>query len=160
MCGNLTCMFKRPTGQLDHEQQGLPHCAWWCGFVLQVATRQAYGTGLAKLGKANPQVVAMDGDTKNSTFTQKFKVRKTEHQDCGDYTLNDLDFIWSHMRPAAFLSYLSSTWAMCALLRNTCILISFEAYQFSLYKVGWHEWIHHLIDCYHYFLTDWQCWEF
>ncbi len=34
----------------------------------------AYGTGLAKLGKGNPQVVAMDGDTKNSTFSIKLKV--------------------------------------------------------------------------------------
>ncbi|RUS75717.1 hypothetical protein EGW08_016532 [Elysia chlorotica] len=38
-----------------------------------VATRQAYGTGLVKIGKANNRVVAMDGDTKNSTFAQKFK---------------------------------------------------------------------------------------
>eukprot|EP00914_Ancora_sagittata_P008245 GHVO01016187.1.p1 GENE.GHVO01016187.1~~GHVO01016187.1.p1 ORF type:complete len:363 (-),score=48.33 GHVO01016187.1:20-1108(-) len=38
-----------------------------------VATRQAYGAGLAKLGVANKQVVALDGDTKNSTFAQKFK---------------------------------------------------------------------------------------
>jgi transketolase len=38
-----------------------------------VATRQAYGTALAKLGKNNDRVVAMDGDTKNSTFAQTFK---------------------------------------------------------------------------------------
>lgn len=38
-----------------------------------VATRLAYGTALAKLGKGNDRVVAMDGDTKNSTFAQKFK---------------------------------------------------------------------------------------
>ncbi|KAI8772034.1 transketolase [Biomphalaria glabrata] len=38
-----------------------------------VATRLAYGTALVKLGKANNRVVAMDGDTKNSTFAQKFK---------------------------------------------------------------------------------------
>ncbi|KAL5014443.1 hypothetical protein ScPMuIL_008713 [Solemya velum] len=39
----------------------------------QVATRLAYGTALAKLGKGCDRVVAMDGDTKNSTFAQKFK---------------------------------------------------------------------------------------
>ena len=37
-----------------------------------VATRQAYGAALAKLGKANPAVVALDGDTKNSTYSNKF----------------------------------------------------------------------------------------
>ncbi|BFZ09043.1 hypothetical protein BsWGS_12082 [Bradybaena similaris] len=38
-----------------------------------VATRLAYGTALVKIGKNNDRVVAMDGDTKNSTFAQKFK---------------------------------------------------------------------------------------
>jgi transketolase len=38
----------------------------------QVATRQAYGAALAKLGAANPAVVALDGDTKNSTYSNKF----------------------------------------------------------------------------------------
>ncbi|GAB1599313.1 transketolase-like [Argonauta hians] len=34
----------------------------------QVATRLAYGTALVKLGNSCDRVVAMDGDTKNSTF--------------------------------------------------------------------------------------------
>lgn len=38
----------------------------------KVATRAAYGTALAKLGTVNPLVVALDGDTKNSTFAEKF----------------------------------------------------------------------------------------
>jgi transketolase len=37
-----------------------------------VATREAYGAALSKLGAANSSVVAMDGDTKNSTFAEKF----------------------------------------------------------------------------------------
>jgi transketolase len=37
-----------------------------------VATRVAYGTVLAKLG-ADTRVVALDGDTKNSTYSQKLK---------------------------------------------------------------------------------------
>jgi transketolase len=37
-----------------------------------VATREAYGAALVKLGKANSTVVAIDGDTKNSTFADKF----------------------------------------------------------------------------------------
>ena len=38
----------------------------------QVATREAYGDGLVALGKVNPQIVALDGDVKNSTFSEKF----------------------------------------------------------------------------------------
>jgi transketolase len=38
----------------------------------QVATRQAYGSGLARLGHAHPEVVALDGDCKNSTFSLNF----------------------------------------------------------------------------------------
>ena len=38
----------------------------------EVATRGGYGTGLAKLGAANPHVVALDGDTKNSTYAEQF----------------------------------------------------------------------------------------
>lgn len=39
----------------------------------KIATRQAYGKALAKLAKACPQAVAVDGDVKNSTFSQDFK---------------------------------------------------------------------------------------
>ena len=39
----------------------------------QVATREAYGTALAKLGTADPRVVALDGDVKNSTFSERFE---------------------------------------------------------------------------------------
>jgi transketolase len=38
----------------------------------KVATRQAYGFALAKLGRDNKRVVAFDGDTKNSTFAELF----------------------------------------------------------------------------------------
>ncbi len=37
-----------------------------------VATREAFGSALAALGEANPLVVALDADVKNSTFTEKF----------------------------------------------------------------------------------------
>ena len=37
-----------------------------------VATRSGYGIGLAKLGGVNPNVVALDGDTKNSTYAEQF----------------------------------------------------------------------------------------
>jgi transketolase len=37
-----------------------------------VATREAYGAALVRIGEADPRIVAMDGDTKNSTFAEKF----------------------------------------------------------------------------------------
>ncbi len=37
-----------------------------------LATRQAYGRALAELGRVNPRVVVLDGDTKNSTYSQDF----------------------------------------------------------------------------------------
>uniref|UniRef100_A0A8C5CT35 transketolase n=1 Tax=Gadus morhua TaxID=8049 RepID=A0A8C5CT35_GADMO len=44
----------------------------------KVATRKAYGMALAKLGRYNQHVIALDGDTKNSTFAELFK---NEHPD-------------------------------------------------------------------------------
>ncbi len=38
-----------------------------------IATREAYGAALAKLGSVDPRVVALDGDVKNSTFSDKFE---------------------------------------------------------------------------------------
>jgi transketolase len=39
----------------------------------EVATREAYGTALAKLAKLSKRVCAVDGDTKNSTFSERLK---------------------------------------------------------------------------------------
>ncbi|HEX6738960.1 MAG TPA: transketolase [Vicinamibacteria bacterium] len=44
----------------------------------EVATREAYGSALAQLAHRAPQVVALDGDTKNSTFSDKFKEASPE----------------------------------------------------------------------------------
>lgn len=38
----------------------------------QFATREIYGAALARLGDSNLSVVALDGDTKNSTYSEKF----------------------------------------------------------------------------------------
>uniref|UniRef100_A0A1A9WEJ6 Transket_pyr domain-containing protein n=1 Tax=Glossina brevipalpis TaxID=37001 RepID=A0A1A9WEJ6_9MUSC len=38
-----------------------------------VSTRLAYGTALVKLAENNDSVIALDGDTKNSTFSEKLK---------------------------------------------------------------------------------------
>ncbi len=37
-----------------------------------VATRAAYGDALVRLGAADPRVVALDGDVKNSTYAERF----------------------------------------------------------------------------------------
>jgi transketolase len=37
-----------------------------------VATREAFGNALLRIGGVDPRVVAVDGDTKNSTFSEKF----------------------------------------------------------------------------------------
>lgn len=42
------------------------------GTDTMMATRQAYGVALKKLGQNNKRVVAFDGDTKNSTFAEMF----------------------------------------------------------------------------------------
>ncbi len=39
----------------------------------EVATREAYGTALAALGKLDSRVVALDADVGNSTFSEKFE---------------------------------------------------------------------------------------
>jgi transketolase len=39
----------------------------------QVATREAYGTALAKLADADERIVALDADVKNSTFSDRFE---------------------------------------------------------------------------------------
>ena len=45
----------------------------------EVATREAYGTALAKLGDVDPRVVVLDGDTKNSTFAERFLQAHPDH---------------------------------------------------------------------------------
>ncbi|XP_075431013.1 transketolase [Ascaphus truei] len=44
----------------------------------KIATRKAYGLALAKLGHASDRVIALDGDTKNSTFADIFKKEHPE----------------------------------------------------------------------------------
>jgi transketolase len=47
------------------------------------ATREAYGVALAKMGKVDPRIVAVDGDTKNSTYAEKFmKVFPDRYFEC------------------------------------------------------------------------------
>jgi transketolase C-terminal domain/subunit len=46
--------------------------------VSKSATREAYGTAIAKLGDIDPRVVALDADVKNSTFSEKFEKKFPE----------------------------------------------------------------------------------
>jgi transketolase len=39
----------------------------------EAATREAYGDALVRLGGADPRVVALDGDVKNSTYAERFR---------------------------------------------------------------------------------------
>jgi transketolase len=39
----------------------------------EVATREAYGDALVRLGAADPRVLALDGDVKNSTYSERFR---------------------------------------------------------------------------------------
>merc|ERR1712113_1226134 len=49
----------------------------------KLATRQAYGSALGKLAANHPNVVALDGDMKNSTFSQEMlKVDKNLYIEC------------------------------------------------------------------------------
>jgi transketolase len=43
------------------------------------ATREAYGDALASLAEGDPRIVALDGDTKNSTFAEKIFETRPSH---------------------------------------------------------------------------------
>ena len=65
----------RPSGSAAAEPvpdtRRLPPPAYELG--ASVATREAYGTAIAKLGAVDPRVVALDADVKNSTFSDRFE---------------------------------------------------------------------------------------
>lgn len=39
----------------------------------EIATRKAFGSALAELGKSDPRIVVLDGDVENSTYTEDFQ---------------------------------------------------------------------------------------
>jgi len=41
----------------------------------EIATRQAYGEALVRVGESDPRLRVLDGDVKNSTYAEKFKER-------------------------------------------------------------------------------------
>ena len=44
-----------------------------------MATREAYGAALVRIGEVDQRVVALDGDTKNSTYAEKFFKKSPDH---------------------------------------------------------------------------------
>lgn len=72
VCEKGAVSISKPSGPSPQkgvcEEPLLPQYA----FEEKVATRAAYGDALVKLGEADSRVVALDGDTKNSTYSEKF----------------------------------------------------------------------------------------
>ncbi|MDO8494704.1 MAG: transketolase [Deltaproteobacteria bacterium] len=69
----LAITIPKPEGKLPATKNGkveLEKLSYKLGE--KVATRFAYGTALVRIGKNNTAVVAVDGDTKNSTYSEKF----------------------------------------------------------------------------------------
>jgi transketolase len=72
--GDLARQIPRPPARPAPENRApasLPAPVYALGD--QVATREAYGTAIAKLAEADPRVVALDADVKNSTYSEKFE---------------------------------------------------------------------------------------
>jgi len=70
----LVAAIPRPEGPADEPpvaRASLPAPEYKLGE--SVATREAYGTALARLGQADPRVVALDADVGNSTFSERFE---------------------------------------------------------------------------------------
>jgi transketolase len=69
--------IERPAGTPREEQVAdLPPPSYKLGDL--VATREAYGTAIARLGGADSRIVALDADVKNSTFSDKFEAAHPE----------------------------------------------------------------------------------
>ena len=60
-----------PAERSEASPQPMPPPQFQIGDM--IATREAYGAGLAKLGSVDPRVVALDADVKNSTFSDRFE---------------------------------------------------------------------------------------
>jgi transketolase len=69
----LAQQIPRPASRPAAAPPPLPIAAPTYALGDQVATREAYGTALARLGAADERVVALDADVKNSTFSDKFE---------------------------------------------------------------------------------------
>lgn len=64
--------IKKPAGSVNGSQPAKAMAPPPYKPTDSVATREAFGAALAALGEANPLVVGLDADVKNSTYTDKF----------------------------------------------------------------------------------------
>ena len=71
-----TQIAKPPSARAEPPARPMAAPAYTMGE--QVATREAYGTAIAKLGEADSRVVALDADVKNSTFSERFEAKFPE----------------------------------------------------------------------------------
>jgi transketolase len=70
---NLTALIPKPAARPRGVDAPKPMAAPAFTLGEEIATREAYGAALAKLGEADSRVVALDADVKNSTFSDKFE---------------------------------------------------------------------------------------
>lgn len=70
---NLAAQIARPASRPHAVVTPKPPAAPAYKMGDEVATREAYGTALAKLADVDPRIVALDADVKNSTFSDKFE---------------------------------------------------------------------------------------
>ncbi|HUE85188.1 MAG TPA: transketolase [Vicinamibacterales bacterium] len=69
--------IKKPAGTPREERiADVPPPSYKLGD--KVATREAYGAAIARLGESDSRVVALDADVKNSTFSDKFEAAHPE----------------------------------------------------------------------------------
>ncbi len=64
--------IKKPAGSVNGSKPAKAMASPSYKPTDSVATREAFGAALAALGEANPLVVGLDADVKNSTYTDKF----------------------------------------------------------------------------------------
>ena len=70
---NLAAQIQKPATRPHAVETAKPMPAPSYKLGDPVATREAYGVALAKLGDVDPRIVALDADVKNSTFSDKFE---------------------------------------------------------------------------------------
>lgn len=84
LTGSCSVAIEKPRGKAPasrDQKVTLPALDYVKG--KNVATREAYGKALARLGETDDRIIALDADTKNSTFSDKLKaVRPKQHVEC------------------------------------------------------------------------------
>jgi transketolase len=74
----ITRPARRRAGRAQSEPSQTPAPAPAPSLGAEIATREAYGDALVRVGAVNPRVLALDGDVKNSTYAERFKAAYPE----------------------------------------------------------------------------------